>query len=165
MLWPASILLLLAIPFVHAQTFTVTNPAGQTIVQFVTIDPNLGVPTTSILQTLGGTTPTIPATPPEPEHLGPVGQPPTTTAPVGGPTPYTYTTEINGVLTAVTDIFTPTTPATISTSPTATGTIWQYSQWLSVYGAVSNSQSNAASALAPKLWICPHVVVLLLILI
>ncbi|KAF9223597.1 hypothetical protein BS17DRAFT_817236 [Gyrodon lividus] len=157
LLWAAS---------TNAQTETVVNNAGATVVEVVTVNP-VGVPTTQILQTIIGSslsnplnsltssTPlttsnpllqtTVPiATSTTPGQVGPVGQP-ASQPPAGGPTPYTYTTtNANGETVAVEGIFTPTGPATVLPPATTTGTILNYSQWQSMVG--TNTQpANAAN--------------------
>jgi hypothetical protein len=53
----------------------------------------------------------------------------------GGPTPYTYTTtDANGNYITVLATFTPSFPATTPFTPTTTGTILKYSDWLSQIG-------------------------------
>jgi len=74
---------------------------------------------------------------------GPVGQPAATTASAGAPTPYTYTTVINGVTSVLEDIFTPTSPATVSTSIPATGTILDFDTWSSLYGPPPKSEASS----------------------
>jgi len=65
---------------------------------------------------------------------GPVDQPGATNT--AKETPYTYTTVVDGVTTAIEATFTPTTPPTLSTvDPGAgTATIWDYDEWNSIYG-------------------------------
>jgi len=70
---------------------------------------------------------------------GPVGTPASTTGTPGAPIPYVYTTVIGGVTTTVSDTFTPTSPATTVPSAGASGTIINYSSWLSIYGPSSNA--------------------------
>ncbi|KAG5220846.1 hypothetical protein IMY05_C4504000400 [Salix suchowensis] len=86
-----------------------------------------------------------------PQQQGPVGQPAPTVGTPGGPTPFTYTTTIGGETIVTTDVFTPSTPATTPHTPTAEGTIWDYSQWLSQYAAAqpTGSSGNHATATAP----------------
>ncbi|TFK40101.1 hypothetical protein BDQ12DRAFT_680351 [Crucibulum laeve] len=139
----------------NGQTFTVTDPAGQTIVQVISQNA-AGVLTTATILTLTAgvtdtaveaesssvttattssttTSTTSTATTPTGQQ-GPVGQPGPTTGTPGGPTPYTYTTVVDGVTTAIADTFTPTDIKTTPVTPTASGTILDYSSWLSVYG-------------------------------
>ncbi|KDR79052.1 hypothetical protein GALMADRAFT_244802 [Galerina marginata CBS 339.88] len=145
---------------VHAQTITTTNADGQTVVQVVTTI--LGVATTQVIQTLSpaslpassasspsaaSAAPAAPTT--AAPQLGPVGQPASTTGTPGGPTPYTYTTVVGGVTTSVVDTFTPTSPATLPVSIGSSGTILDYSSWLSVYGPPKSSTS-AGVALSPR---------------
>ncbi|KAJ8462274.1 hypothetical protein ONZ45_g17995 [Pleurotus djamor] len=152
----------LILSFANAQTQTTINPAGESIVVVVTVGID-GLPTTSIIQTLpdADTPPTTATTPPTtpttttttpalttvtppPQQQGPVGQPGPTGAP-GAVTPFTYTTVINGVTIQTTDVFTPTAPATTPSTAPATGTILDYSQWLSQYagGAAQTPFSGA----------------------
>jgi len=132
-------------------TFTATV-GGATVVEVST--NVLGIPTTSIIQTITSaaavaastTTPAAVAPPPDtPINQGPVGQPgPTIT---DQPTVYRYTTtDGNGDTTVVTDTFTPTFPASSGTPPppSSTGTILNYSSWLSIIGTNTVPPSNAA---------------------
>ncbi|KAF7424304.1 hypothetical protein PC9H_009611 [Pleurotus ostreatus] len=151
------LVLLALVHYVTAQTATVVNPAGQTVVQVITLGVD-GLPSTSILQTLVGaadpdtTSPSTPTTTAAtttttlPLQQGPVGQPAPTLGTPGGPTPFTYTTTIGGETIVTTDVFTPTTPATTPHTPTAQGTIWDYSQWLSQYAAAQSTGSSGNSA-------------------
>ncbi|KAJ3004457.1 hypothetical protein NUW54_g4805 [Trametes sanguinea] len=82
-------LLALSARSVFAQTITTTDDLGETVIEVITIDPNLGLPTTEILQTL--TTTTTPAAQDPDVQQGPVGQP-QPTADNGAATVYTYTT-------------------------------------------------------------------------
>ncbi|KAG6829354.1 hypothetical protein H0H92_004720 [Tricholoma furcatifolium] len=77
---------------------------------------------------------------------GPVGQPASTSFSPGGPTPYTYTTIIGGVTEVLTDVFTPTNPATVSTNIGSSGTIWAYSSWLAEFGPTSSASAGANAA-------------------
>jgi len=81
---------------------------------------------------------------------GPVAAPAPTTGTPGAPTPYTYTTVVNGVTTVLSDIFTPTSPATVSFSPSAVGTEWAYSSWLSIYGPPKTAKSSATRSIVPS---------------
>ncbi|KAF9267678.1 hypothetical protein L218DRAFT_1073786 [Marasmius fiardii PR-910] len=117
---------------VSAQTRTVTNANGQTVVIAVTTIQ--GVPTTQTLQTL---------TTQQEQQQGPVGQPPATTGTPFLPTPFQYTTTLNGVRTVIQDTFTPTLgfpSTTIQPQVPSTGIIYDYSSWLAQYSA-----TNAAS--------------------
>lgn len=156
------------------QLLTTVNPAGVTIVEQVTTNA-FGQPLTQTLQTLGQgtsttatstsptTTPTTTGTTPTttntrttttPNQQGPVvGQPGTTPLTPGGPTPYTYTTtDANGDFVTVLATFTPSF-TTIPVTPTGTGTVLQYSQWLSQIGTntgalgqpVASQSANRAS--------------------
>ncbi|EGN99039.1 hypothetical protein SERLA73DRAFT_168593 [Serpula lacrymans var. lacrymans S7.3] len=141
--------------WVQAQTATVVDGAGYTVVEVVTIDPALGLPTTEILRTLTGTgaissptsstTPLLATTPTSTAALtttttaaqqqGPVGQPAPTQAQVGGPTPYTYTTtDADGNTETLLGTFIPTGPESVLPTPTTTGTILDYSSWLGLVG-------------------------------
>ncbi|KAF7773317.1 hypothetical protein Agabi119p4_5484 [Agaricus bisporus var. burnettii] len=146
---------------VYAQTQTIVDEAGQSVVVVGTLDP-AGLPVTQTIETLpaGGVvdpntntltttedlaaaTTTTPTTTPTPPGQGPVDEPAATTGTPFGPTPFTYTTEIDGVTTAVLDTFSPTDIATTPFTPTASGTVWEYSDWLSSFGG---SQATAAAA-------------------
>jgi len=131
--------------WVLAQPQTVVAPDGDTVVEVVTTNP-LGLATTQILQTIIGTTSSLPLTSlttsaalaassaPNTIQQGPVGQP-AAEAPAGGPTPYTYTTvNADGETVVLQGIFTPTGPATVLPNPTTTGVILNYSSWLKMVG-------------------------------
>lgn len=87
---------------------------------------------------------------------GPVGQP----APTGAqsPTVYTYTTtDANGVTTAVIDTFTPTFFQSTHSPVLSTGTILDYSSWLSMVGTnTGNAQATQATggqlSMLPSAW-------------
>lgn len=100
-----------------------------------------------IRSTLASSVPASGSTSATTTQQGPVAQPAPTTGTPGAPTPYTYTTVINGVTTAVADVFTPTSPPTVSVSPSSTGIVWSYSSWLSVYGP-PKTRSSAISCSA-----------------
>lgn len=138
---------------VYAQTQTIVDQAGNSVVVVATTDP-AGIPLTQTIETLPAdgeittttntpATTNTPTTTQTPAGPGPVGQPAVTTETPFGPTPFTYTTVVDGVTTAVADAFTPTNPATVPYTPTGTGTVWDYSQWLSSYGG---SQATAVAA-------------------
>ncbi|KAF8501478.1 hypothetical protein F5888DRAFT_1672548 [Russula emetica] len=160
---------------VLSQQVTTTNAAGNTIVEQVTTNA-LGQTITQILQTLGGaattsasqtaqtlstaattaatTSPTTTATTTAAAVQGPVGQPASTPLTPGGPTPYTYTTtDANGNPVIGTATFTPSFPATTPYTPSGTGTVLGYSQWLSIIGnntsglsrPVASQEANSAS--------------------
>lgn len=102
-----------------------------------TLGPGTTSPVTSISPT---TSPTPTTTPPTtitttPNNQGPVGQPASTPETPGGPTPFVYTTtDANGNYITVSATFTPSFPQTIPYTPTGSGTILQYSDWLSQIG-------------------------------
>ncbi|KAI9056803.1 hypothetical protein FKP32DRAFT_1598694 [Trametes sanguinea] len=117
---------------VFAQTITTTDDLGETVIEVITIDPNLGLPTTEILQTL--TTTTTPAAQDPDVQQGPVGQP-QPTVDNGAATVYTYTTtDALGNPTAVVDTFTPTFLTTSTWLSAPAGTILDYSSWRSEVG-------------------------------
>ncbi|KAH9068257.1 hypothetical protein EDB83DRAFT_2377839 [Lactarius deliciosus] len=126
------------------QLITTTNQAGETIVEQITTNA-FGQPLTQILWRPPTTTP---------NEQGPVGQPGTTPETPGGPTPFVYTTtDANGNYVTVSATFTPTFPQTIPYTPTASGTILKYSDWLSQIGnntgalnqPVASQAANTAS--------------------
>ncbi|KAG1821559.1 uncharacterized protein BJ212DRAFT_1545914 [Suillus subaureus] len=149
----------------HAQTLTVTNIAGATVVEVVTVNPNNGLATTQTLwvksqtvtgvttnplstNTLSTATTTGPlqtiATTTTTQNQGPVEQPGSTVLVPGGPTPYTYTTtNAAGSTVAVIATFTPTGPATVLPTPTTTGTIINYSSYLASAGTSAVGTSGA----------------------
>jgi len=111
------------------QTLTTVDQNGQSIVEVVST--NNGAATTQIISTI---TPD--------QQQGPVGQPGQQVTGTG-PTPYTYTTVINSVSTAVLDTFTPTFPATQPPSIGPSGTKWNYDDWSSIYATqTGNSGTN-----------------------
>ncbi|TFK66293.1 hypothetical protein BDN72DRAFT_844508 [Pluteus cervinus] len=140
---------------VLAQTATITNAAGLTVVQVVTTDPIAHSPITTTILTLSASSTSAAPIPDDPGvQQGPVGQPAPTPDDPGGPTPYTYTTVINGVTTRVADIFTPTNPATTPPSVPAIGTVMDYSSWLAVYGPPSTTAGaiSVSPPYSPTLW-------------
>ncbi|KAF8638181.1 hypothetical protein AX17_002378 [Amanita inopinata Kibby_2008] len=149
------------------------------MVEVVTTDPVLGVPTTNVLTTLMTkattantpttmtTTPATTTIPPPDNQQGPVGQPAATTVTPGGPTPFTYTTIINGETVVSTDVFTPTNPATTPVVPSISGTVWDLSSWLHEYGPTTpvGSKSSAVNLKASTLsFVAVYVVSLMYIL-
>ncbi|KAF8740942.1 hypothetical protein AX14_006420 [Amanita brunnescens Koide BX004] len=154
-MFTAQLLVWLALTYLAcAQTITTTDPnSGQTVVEVVTVDPIQGTPTTSTISTVAplvttATTTTTAAltttTPGNPQ--GPVGQPAPTTATAGAPTPFTFTTIINGQTIISTAIFTPTNPATTPVVPTISGTVWGLSSYLQQYGPTVSVGSASAIA-------------------
>ncbi|KAI0325097.1 hypothetical protein GY45DRAFT_1330810 [Cubamyces sp. BRFM 1775] len=139
-------LLTLCAGFVHAQEITTTDELGQTVVELITIDPNLGIPTTETLQTLTTTT-TPAAAVPDPQQ-GPVGQPQPTVGDAG-PTVYTYTTtDASGETVAVVDTFTPTFALTSTWVSAPAGTILDYSSWRKEVG--TNTVAPPISGAVPR---------------
>ncbi|CAL1715757.1 unnamed protein product [Somion occarium] len=133
-------------------TQTLIDDLGQTVVEVVTTDP-LGLLTTDTLLTLTTTTtPTTTATTattttPDVQQ-GPVGMP-ATQPPAAGPTQYVYTTtDALGEIIQVTDTFTPTFASSEGVRPTLTGTILDYSEWLTMVGGTSSAavRPNAAAS-------------------
>ncbi|KAI0084115.1 hypothetical protein BDY19DRAFT_973898 [Irpex rosettiformis] len=177
--------------YAFAQTITATDANGNTVIEVVTINPQLGVPTTQTVQTLAaGTsiasptaTPTtaLIATTQAPEgQQGPVGAP----APINGPVStyvYTYTTTdaagtnlpvlmlaaysrfLVGGFTAIVDTYTATAPASAAFTPTGTGTVLNFSAYLSMIGTNTVAPDFSASLHLPvprSLWIGTTVVAL-----
>lgn len=149
---PLIVILSFTTSVLSQQLITTTNAAGVSIVEQVTTNA-FGQSVTQVLQTLGGavttsasqTTQTAATTAPTTSPTatatattaiqGPVGQPGTTPVTPGGPTPYTYTTtDANGNTVIATATFTPSFPATTPYTPTGSGTVIGYSQWLSMIG-------------------------------
>ncbi|KAG1804879.1 uncharacterized protein HD556DRAFT_1326876 [Suillus plorans] len=141
----------------HAQTLTVTNIGGATVVEVVTTNPVNGLATTQTVQTVTtnslttntlSTTTTGPlqtiATTSTTQNQGPVEQPGTTVLTPGGPTPYTYTTtNAAGSTVAVLATFTPSGPATVLPTPSTTGTILNYSSYVASVGTGAAATSGA----------------------
>ncbi|KAL0563902.1 hypothetical protein V5O48_018155 [Marasmius crinis-equi] len=124
------------ISLVYAQTATTTNANGQSVV--VVVSTNQGRPVTQTVSTI--------APPPTPQQgqQGPVGQPAATGTPFA-PIPYQYTTVVNGQTSVLQDVFTPSLGfphTTVLPQVPSTGTILDYSSWLSQYGATN---TNAAA--------------------
>ncbi|RXW17832.1 hypothetical protein EST38_g8014 [Candolleomyces aberdarensis] len=129
---------------------TTTNAAGQTIVQTVTSDPVLGPVTRTLSTTLAqGQGPiTLDAgDAADGRQGGPVGAPPATSGTPGGPTPYTYRTEVNGRTVSVVDIFTPTRAATRDVTIPATGSVMNFDDYLTRFATATSS----ATPLLPSL--------------
>ncbi|CAA7268167.1 unnamed protein product [Cyclocybe aegerita] len=164
----------------HAQTtVTTTNDAGLSVVQVILTNP-AGSPTaTQVLQTLTSTTdtttetttdtttettPTPTTTTTDDIGHGPVGAPVSRTGTPGAPTPYTYTTVVNGVTTAIAAIFTPTTPATVSVSIPASGTILDYTEWLSMVGINPTAVGGAASCIPRISYVLMSVLAIVVVL-
>jgi len=100
----------------------------------------IGEETTALTNTRTTTTPVTTPT------QGPVDQPGATNTALE--TPYTYTTVVDGVTTAIEATFTPTTPPTLSTvDPGAgTATIWDYDEWNSIYGNNAGNPQDQVDA-------------------
>ena len=98
-------------------------------------------------QTLSTTSSTVtPITLPTEPYQGPVGQP--GPAPSGAPIVYQYTTtDSNGQTTVIIDTFTPSfAPTGSAPLPSDSGTILNYSSWLSIIGTNTVPPSNSAVA-------------------
>lgn len=97
------------------------------------------------------TSPTATATTTAGQVQGPVGQPASTPLTPGGPTPYTYTTtDANGNTVISTATFTPSFPATTPYTPSGTGTVLGYSQWLSMIGNNTSGLNQPIASQAPN---------------
>ncbi|KAI0297304.1 hypothetical protein B0F90DRAFT_1740911 [Multifurca ochricompacta] len=181
MVFSAILLFFSFLSFVSSQQLiTTTDQAGNTIIEQITTNA-FGQPLTQILQTLppgtsssspstsvttSPTTTTSPATTTAATttattiatttqgQQGPVGQPGSTPVTPGGPTPFVYTTtDAGGNYITVSATFTPTFPSTVPYTPKNSGTILQYSDWLSQIGnstsdlnqPVASQASNPAS--------------------
>ncbi|KAG8213162.1 hypothetical protein J3R82DRAFT_11571, partial [Butyriboletus roseoflavus] len=160
-LYSLTVVLLLSI-FADAQTETVVDPAGATVVEVISQNA-AGIANTRILQTLVGSSTSLTlatstalttssaltqtatlALTTTTSQIGPVAQPATEPATPGGPTPYVYTTtDAQGNTVTLQGIFTPTGPQTVLPTPTTTGTILGYSQWLSMIGTYTAPASAA----------------------
>jgi hypothetical protein len=78
---------------------------------------------------------------------GPVGQPGATPAEAGDPTPFIYTTtDANGNYVTVQATFTPSFPQTTPYTPTGSGTVLQYSAWLSMIGSNTGAIGNPVAS-------------------
>ncbi|KAF5327248.1 hypothetical protein D9619_004585 [Psilocybe cf. subviscida] len=84
---------------------------------------------------------------------GPVGAPASTSGTPGAPIPYVYTTVIGRVTTVIQDIFTPTSPATVSVTASGSGTILDFSDWLTMNGLSPTNTvlPGAGSSLRPMM--------------
>ncbi|KAI5116384.1 hypothetical protein M0805_005881 [Coniferiporia weirii] len=148
-----AILACLSAALVHAQTVTTTDALGETVIEVATLDVN-GLPTTEILQTVttaadpGDETTAAATTTTTPLNQGPVAQPAATET---GETIFTYTTtDANGDTTAIVDTFTPSFVEGTTLPPqTYTGTVLDYSSWLSLVGTntvAADASTNSARA-------------------
>ncbi|KAL5504391.1 hypothetical protein ACEPAH_8465 [Sanghuangporus vaninii] len=146
MKYPISLLLVClsaALVRVGAQTQTLVDAAGETVVVAVTLNP-LGIATTQTLQTLDAedetetdtstsTTSTSTSTTTTQLNQGPVGQPAATTQ--AGVTTYEYTTtDAAGNTQVLQDTYTPTSHITSASALTFAGTIVDYSSWVGLVG-------------------------------
>ncbi|KAL5486279.1 hypothetical protein ACEPAI_7325 [Sanghuangporus weigelae] len=128
---------------VGAQTQTLVDAFGETVIVAVTLNP-LGIATTQTLQTLDAedetetdtstsTTSTSTSTTTTQLNQGPVGQPPATTQ--AGVTAYEYTTtDAAGNTQVLQDVYTPTSHVTTASALTFAGTIVDYSSWVGLVG-------------------------------
>ncbi|KZT65877.1 hypothetical protein DAEQUDRAFT_813961 [Daedalea quercina L-15889] len=138
----------------YGQTVTTTNELGLTVVEVITLDP-LGLATTETLSTLTGRTTTTAITT-TPTTTSPATTSTTTTQNAGAvedsptaigvtQTVYTYTTtDAAGNTVAVEATFTPSFAPTTTPTPTGSGTILDYSQW------IASASTAAASSAAPR---------------
>ncbi|KAJ6499087.1 hypothetical protein C8R45DRAFT_981062 [Mycena sanguinolenta] len=125
-----------------AETVTTVDPAGDTVVEFLTGDGQ-GDTVTQILQTLAAA---------NPGGQGPVGQPGPTGA-AGLPTPFTYTTtNANGETRQVVATFTPSFAATVVPSLTFQATVLDYSAYTASYGSGQQAAAQNNSALRNGGW-------------
>ncbi|KAL5526315.1 hypothetical protein ACEPAF_8038 [Sanghuangporus sanghuang] len=149
MKYPISLLLVclsVALVRVGAQTQTLVDDAGETVVVAVTTNL-LGIATTQTLQTLDAedetetdtstsTTSTRTSTSTSTtttQNQGPVGQPATTTE--TSVTTYQYTTtDAAGNTQVLQDVYTPTSHVTTVSALTFAGTIVDYSSWVGLIG-------------------------------
>ncbi|KAL1665155.1 hypothetical protein GGF50DRAFT_126677 [Schizophyllum commune] len=153
--------LLLLAAYVSAQTQTVVI-GGESIVEAITTDED-GLPTTQTLRTLTTTARTTTTTDPDDEDdetttTTPVEDEETTTQPVvgqpadtsganaGDPTPFTYTTLIDGEYQEVEDVFTPSLMQTVMPDPTFTGSEMAYSEYTAIYTQSTDAANAAATA-------------------
>jgi len=129
----------------RAQTTTITDAAGNTIIEVITIDPVQEIPVTSTIETIpAAAAQTTTTTTPLDQQQGPVAQPAATEA---GQTTFRYTTtDAAGDTIVVTDTFTPSFAPTAGTTPIPTfvGTILSVNQWLSMVGTNTVPVANAA---------------------
>ncbi|KAH9481516.1 hypothetical protein JR316_0006043 [Psilocybe cubensis] len=139
--------------FSNAQTTqTTTDGSGSLIIQVVSTNA-AGIPITTAIQTLSASPTPVSSTSSDPVGvLGPKnGQPVSQTGSPGAPTPYFYTTVIDGQTQVFLATFTPTSPQTINFTATSQGTILPYSSWLAVYGPPTGSAQSSGMALRPAL--------------
>ncbi|KIY52144.1 hypothetical protein FISHEDRAFT_70102 [Fistulina hepatica ATCC 64428] len=108
----------------------------------------------ALSDTLAATTKAATTTTTTTQQQGVVGEEPTTTTgEVGGPTPYTYTTVIDGITTAILATFTPTNPTTAPITYTTTGSVMGIGYYKSVYGTTT-SGTETQFVSSPILWGC-----------
>ncbi|KIK62424.1 hypothetical protein GYMLUDRAFT_242602 [Collybiopsis luxurians FD-317 M1] len=149
---------LFALVYAQTETQTVEDANGNTVVEVIS-ENRQGLFTTATITTiLAGAATTLTSTSTTSttsttattlqQGGGVVGQPaPTPNGDPHGPTPYTYTTVIGGVTTAVEAIFTPSFTTPVATPAPATGTILDYSSWLAQFGATSSASSASRVSL------------------
>ncbi|EPQ54145.1 hypothetical protein GLOTRDRAFT_139526 [Gloeophyllum trabeum ATCC 11539] len=144
------------------QTLTIPDPDNPltSIVEVITVTQDAeGLLTTETLETLPltntrtrttattdttTTTPTLATTTtttPVPQVVGQPGPSPAT-----GAIPYQYTTVVAGATQVIQDTYTPTFPVITPVIPTSTGTVLDYSQWLSMVGTNTVASEKIAGA-------------------
>jgi len=127
---------------VRSQTITTTDQFGESIVEVISTNPLAGALTTATIQTIAAQSTTSTSTTPDVQQ-GPVGLPAPTIP--GQQTVYRYTTiDAAGDTTVITATFTPSFPPTQTPTPSTTGSILDYSSWLSLVGTNTVPVANAA---------------------
>ncbi|PPQ91830.1 hypothetical protein CVT25_000277 [Psilocybe cyanescens] len=127
--------------------------SGATIVQVIATNA-AGAPSTTVIQTLTSSSPSpSPVSSTSSDLVGALGpkngQPVSQTGTPGAPTPYLYTTVIDGSTQVFAGTFTPTSPQTVNVSLTQQGTILAFSSWLAVYGPPTGAPQNSGIAMHP----------------
>ncbi|PCH42599.1 hypothetical protein WOLCODRAFT_163908 [Wolfiporia cocos MD-104 SS10] len=152
--------------FAYAQTETAVNTLGETVVEVITLN-NVGLPTTETLSTITGavttttpgttsTTPSTTSTTSTTATTQAVEATATTTTPpqvveqpaptAAGMTTYYYTTtNAAGSTVVLLGTFTPTFAPTTTPIYPSTGSILQYSDWLSMIGTSTAALSGSVS--------------------
>ncbi|KIY64046.1 hypothetical protein CYLTODRAFT_493443 [Cylindrobasidium torrendii FP15055 ss-10] len=141
---------------VTAQTVTVEDENGMTVVEVLTTDAD-GDPSTRTLRTLTDTTTT---TDTDTATTTATRTTTTSTTPVGGPqatpdattgTPHTpieyqYTTTVDGEVTVLNSVFTPTFAETTPVTAPATGTILSWEEYTSIYKITQGATGGGSAA-------------------
>jgi len=148
----------------YAQTITATDAAGDLVLEYTTLNPVFLTPETIIVSTIstfGVDAASSSSVPDAASSTSITTNPTSATTSDSGPGPvqspgsaptgitaitYTYTTtDADGDNTAIVAVFTPTQPATQPPPTLPSGTVWDYSSWLSLVGT-NTAQANVINS-------------------